>query len=111
MNYPKKNIGSYKYLSIMVQKTFENQLLPMYFTVSHNGSIHIDTKFSKPVSKSFIESFIIDSLNPIIIEINKFLQDNNKLSLLENLDTELLEINKINHISLITLLPLSNPPI
>jgi hypothetical protein len=102
MNYPKKNIGSYKYLSIMVQKTFENQLLPMYFTVSHNGSIHIDTKFSKPVSKSFIESFIIDSLNPIIIEINKFLQDNNKLSLLENLDTELLEINKINHISLIT---------
>ncbi len=102
LNYPKKNIGSYKYLNIMVQKTFEDQLHPLYFTVSYNGNIHIDTKFSKPVSKSFLETFIIDSLNPIIIEINKFLQINNKLSLLQDLHSDLLEINKINYISLIS---------
>ena len=65
MNYPKKNIGSYKYLSIMVQKTFENQLLPMYFTVSHNGSIHIDTKFSNPFQNLSLNLLLLILLIPL----------------------------------------------
>ena len=54
------------------------------------------------MSKSFIESLIIDSINPFIIEINSFLQSNNKISLLNSLDSNLLEVNKINYVNLIS---------
>ena len=101
-NFSKYSVSSSTYVTIVVQKSLELENVNIFYSLSQNGNIQISIHFSNPMSKSFIESLIIDSINPFIIEINSFLQNNNKISLLNNLDSNLIEVNKINYVNLIS---------
>ncbi len=88
-----------KYILIVCQKYVNDSILNIIFIVNKNGSINTNIKFLEPNKLKNIESFIVDTLNPIIIEINFFLQQTNQLKLFENLHTKNIEVNKINYIS------------
>lgn len=102
VNFSKYSVSSSNYICLVVQKKLELENVNIFYSLLYNGNIQISIHFSNPVSQTFIESLIIDTINPIIIEINSFLQNNNKISLLKNLDSNLLEVNKINYVNLIS---------
>lgn len=102
INFSKHNVSSSNYICLVVQKSLELENVNIFYSLLYNGNIQISIHFSNPVSQTFIESLIIDTINPFIIEINSFLQSNNKISLLKSLDSNLLEVNKINYVNLIS---------
>lgn len=102
-NFNKHPHNSIKYILIVVEKKINDKTFHLFYNISQNGNINIHITFPVLVDKKFVETIIIDTVNPIIIDINFFLQVNNKLSLFENLDSHLLETNKINYVSSIPL--------
>ena len=88
-----------KYILIACQKYINDSILNIIFIVNKNGSINTNIKFLEPNKIQNIESLITDTLNPIIIEINFFLQQTNKLDFFENLQSKNIEITKINYTS------------
>ncbi len=101
-NFNKHPHNSIKYILIVVEKKIKDKPFHLFYNISQNGNINIHITFPILVDKKMVETIVADTINPIIIDINFFLQANNKISLFENLDSHLLETNKLNYVSTIS---------
>jgi len=93
--FSKRMIGFQKYISLIKKDIFMENSIYLHIGLTVNGNIYTDIKFPTPVNINIIEKYIITNVNPIITEINKHLQMHNRISLLENINSHLIESNNI----------------
>ena len=69
-----RQTGKNRQISFYIQKNTKKQVVELFIDFEHNGNIRIRSSLSKSISSNDIETIIFNTLNPIIISINEFLE-------------------------------------
>jgi len=95
-----KTLGRDKMVSLYIEDVYNNNNnnISNPYTITcefeNNGIISIVGNFNQPISLSEINTLFKNSINPIITNLNDFLQQNGyKINLFESLDADNIEVN------------------
>jgi len=107
-----KQTGKNRQISFFVQKNTKKQPIELFIDFEHNGNIRLRSSFSKGISPNDLETIIFNTLNPIIISVNKFLEKSGYvISFFDNIKDNNVEILQLEYeckINLIKPMKLNN---
>ena len=108
--YSKKIPGAKKHISMAISIDISETKEVLFCSLNSNGDIQIIASFQQPITVGLAEKHIVETVNSIIDEINKYMSENKKLSVLSNFSSDLIEFNSIEYKSVIqTTKSISNP--
>lgn len=99
--YSKKIPGAQKHISIAMSTLLAGEEVLLFCSLNNNGDILVNVSFQKPISVEFAEKYIIESINPIIEEVNKYISENKKIFTIQGFSSRLIEFNSIQYKSAI----------
>ena len=93
-----KNIGKTKSVSVYINNNVNENINQLICDFDENGFITITTELEKVINEKEINELFIYNINPIIQEINNFLEQSGyKLSLFDNIYNENIEIKQLTY--------------
>ena len=98
LSYLFKNSGKIKELSICIKKIINTQLVECFLDFDTNGNIVLRSISSKHVSLDSLEQICLQTINPIIQNINSVIESSGyNIEMFKSLDNELVEIADLNY--------------
>jgi hypothetical protein len=93
-----KTTGKIRQISVFIQHKTSKQDMEIFLDFEFNGNLRVRSSFSKPISVNDMETIIYNSINPIIISVNKFLEKSGyKIATFQNIKDENIEVINLNY--------------
>ena len=97
--FSKKRYTSLHNILFVMKHTMNEVVYHAFCWLSNTGNITFEMSISDTVNTTVIETLFIEIVNPLITEINQFLQTNSKLRQITSLDNPLIEASKVHYVS------------
>jgi hypothetical protein len=95
-----KDIGKNKQISFYVPYFDGATIVDIILVLSHNSNMYIDVVFEKAKTVDEINRILRENVNPIIQNMNVFLNQNGyQLNLFENLHSDFIEVTNMKYVS------------
>jgi hypothetical protein len=69
-----RQTGKMREISFYIQQNTKKQVVELFIDFQYNGNIRVRSTLSKSISSNDLETIIYNTLNPIIISVNDFLE-------------------------------------
>ena len=99
VQFTKKISGLRSYILFVIKKKIHNVDHFIVCTIQKNGSINIDISFEIPTNKNDVTQIVTEILNDVIKDINIYLQKQLHIRFIDNLQSNLIEINGLDYVS------------
>jgi hypothetical protein len=88
-----KKTGKSKQISLYIQHATLKQDVELFMDFDYNGNIRIKSELSRPISINDLETIIYNAINPVINDVNLFLEKSGyKIPMFNKLNDENIEI-------------------
>lgn len=99
-----KTTGKLRQISLFIQHETKRQVVDIFVDFEYNGNIRIRGNMIKPISVNDLETIIYNAVNPVITEINGFLERSGyTLTLFETFPDRNVEILQMEYVCKINL--------
>ena len=93
-----RQTGKSRQISLYIQHEASKQIIDIFIDLEYNGNIRIRGNLTKLISIQDLEIIIFNSINPIILSINKFLENSGyTIALFENFKDNRVEIIQLDY--------------
>jgi len=95
-----KKMGKVRQMSLYVQSEYMKQKIEIFIDLDNNGNIHVHGDFINAVSQEDLNTIIETSLNPVIQNINGFLQQSGyTIKFFKGIDNEKVEVIYMKYVT------------
>ena len=99
-----KQTGKLRQVSIFIQHETTRQTIDLFMDLEYNGNIRIRGNTLKPISLNDLETILYNAINPILIEINGFMERSGyTVALFDKLTDRNVEIMQLDYVCKINL--------
>ena len=99
-----KQTGKLRQVSLFIQHETKRQTIDIFMDLEYNGNIRVRGNTLKPISVNDLETILYNAINPILIEINSFMERSGyTVALFDKLTDQNVEIMQLDYVCKINL--------
>ena len=99
-----KQTGKLRQVSLFIQHETTRQTIDIFMDLEYNGNVRIRGNMLKPISVNDLETILYNAINPILIEINNFMERSGyTITLFDKLTDRNVEIMQLDYLCKINL--------